>query len=154
MDTDALARHSLLLSSPRPRVLASSAAAIGAPSQPFAFAPITLTGPSYRHFALLSSTTLHDIRKIGRYRHTLEHADVASTRVVAGYGTDRGAAPKMMRTTLPKASAGLGRVVLSSVVDRLIGGRPEVEHDGWQTQRSWTALRHENTDHLLVRVHV
>src|SRR6266700_164556 len=43
--TGGLGRHSLLLSSPRPLVLASSAAAIGAPGRPFAFAPITLTGP-------------------------------------------------------------------------------------------------------------
>src|SRR5687767_11883485 len=41
-----------------------------------------------------------------------------------------------------------------SVIDRLVGGRPEVEHDWRQTQCSWTALRHEDTDHLLARVHV
>ncbi|HEU0204428.1 MAG TPA: ORF6N domain-containing protein [Burkholderiaceae bacterium] len=41
-----------------------------------------------------------------------------------------------------------------SVIDRLIGGRPEVEHDRRPTQRSWAALRHEDTDHVLVRVHV
>src|SRR6266478_9117628 len=46
--TGGLGRHSLLLSSPRPLVLASSAAAIGAPSHPFAFASIALTGPSSR----------------------------------------------------------------------------------------------------------
>jgi len=45
--TGALGRHSLLLSSPRPLVLASSAAAIGAPGHPFAFASIALTGPSF-----------------------------------------------------------------------------------------------------------
>src|SRR6266536_2936769 len=44
--TGGMGRHSLLLSSPRPLVLASSAAAIGAPCHPFAFAPIALTGPS------------------------------------------------------------------------------------------------------------
>jgi hypothetical protein len=43
--TGGLGRHSLLLSSPRPLVLASSAAAIGAPCHPFAFAPMALTGP-------------------------------------------------------------------------------------------------------------
>src|SRR5213078_3714556 len=36
--TGGLGRHSLWLSSPRPPVLASSAAAIGAPCHPFAFA--------------------------------------------------------------------------------------------------------------------
>jgi hypothetical protein len=41
-----------------------------------------------------------------------------------------------------------------SVIDRLVGGRPKVEHDGWQTQRSWAALRHENTDHVLARINV
>src|SRR5512141_1795303 len=43
--TGALSRHSLLLSSPRPPVLASSAAAIGGSGHPFAFATIALTGP-------------------------------------------------------------------------------------------------------------
>src|SRR3989442_14321035 len=41
-----------------------------------------------------------------------------------------------------------------SVIDRLVCGRPEVEHDRRQTPRSWTALRHEDTDHVLARVHV
>src|SRR4030095_16877384 len=39
-------RHSLLLSSPRLLVLVSSAAAIGAPCHPFAFAFIALAGPN------------------------------------------------------------------------------------------------------------
>src|SRR5574337_635467 len=43
--TGALGRHSLLFSSPRPPVLASSAAATGAPGYPFASAPTALTGP-------------------------------------------------------------------------------------------------------------
>src|SRR5260221_8966237 len=41
-----MGRHSLLLSSPRLLVLASSAAAIGAPCHPFAFAFIALAGPN------------------------------------------------------------------------------------------------------------
>ena len=45
--TGGLGRHFLLLSSTRPLVLASSAAAIGAPGHPFAFASIALTGPSF-----------------------------------------------------------------------------------------------------------
>src|SRR5215467_6052004 len=44
--TGALGRHSVLPSSPRPLVLASSCALIGAPGHPFAYAPITLAGPN------------------------------------------------------------------------------------------------------------
>jgi len=44
--TGGLGRHSLLLSSPRPLVLASSAAAIGAPCHLFALVPMALTGPN------------------------------------------------------------------------------------------------------------
>src|SRR5215468_1524438 len=43
--TGVLGRHSVLPSSPRPLVLASSCALIGAPGHPFAYAPIALTGP-------------------------------------------------------------------------------------------------------------
>src|SRR5215470_5113623 len=44
--TGALGRHSVLPSSPRSLVLASSCALIGAPGHPFAYAPIALAGPN------------------------------------------------------------------------------------------------------------
>src|SRR5215831_3638135 len=44
--TGVLGRHSVLLSLPRPLVLASSHALIGAPGHPFAYAPIALTDPT------------------------------------------------------------------------------------------------------------
>src|SRR5450432_844869 len=63
--TGGLGRHSLLLSSPRPLVLASSAAAIGAQCHPFALVPMALTGPnnpvesrtSHASIALIASMT-------------------------------------------------------------------------------------------------
>src|SRR5215468_5289007 len=53
--TGVLGRHSVLPSSPRPLVLASSCALIGAPGHPFAYAPIAFTGPGSALLIVLGS---------------------------------------------------------------------------------------------------
>src|SRR2546428_691366 len=83
--TSGLGRHSLLLSSPRPLVLASSAAAIGAPGHPFAFAPIALTGPSLSSvIAPAAGRALN--APVARWKHEL---DAGRRKLEAAYRSDR-----------------------------------------------------------------